>query len=127
MKWALGRPSKPGSSCTVSISPGARIACSCSRVAAAGIEEFVIEFLPGLLSQDGIEALGGTLHLHATDGATEWWIDLDDGSVTVQANEVLTVNFCSTNVTNADLAAKIAAGRTKSQMTALFDNFYAQP
>lgn len=46
-------------------------------VADAGIEEFVTEFLPGLLTQDGVAGLGGTLHLHATDGTTEWWIDLD--------------------------------------------------
>ncbi len=50
-------------------------------VAAAGIEEFVIEFLPGLLTRVGIDSLSGTLHLHATDGPTEWWIDLNhDGS-----------------------------------------------
>jgi uncharacterized protein (TIGR03083 family) len=50
-------------------------------VAAAGIEEFLIEFLPGLLTQVGIDTPSGTLHLHATDGPTEWWIDLnDDGS-----------------------------------------------
>lgn len=47
-------------------------------VAAAGVEEFVVEFLPGLLDGDGIEGLGGTLHLHATDGPLEWWIDLDN-------------------------------------------------
>jgi hypothetical protein len=46
-------------------------------VAAAGIEEFVSEFLPGLLNQVGIDTLSGTLHLHATDGPTEWWIDLN--------------------------------------------------
>jgi uncharacterized protein (TIGR03083 family) len=46
-------------------------------VAAAGIEEFVIEFLPGLLAQDGIGNLSGILHFHATDGPTEWWIDLN--------------------------------------------------
>jgi hypothetical protein len=46
-------------------------------VAAAGIEELVIEFLPGLLTQVGINTISGTLHLHATDGPTEWWIDLD--------------------------------------------------
>ena len=46
-------------------------------VAAAGIEEFVIEFLPGLLNQVGIDTLSGTLHLHATDCPTEWWIDLN--------------------------------------------------
>ena len=47
------------------------------EVAAAGIEEFAIEFLPALLAQDGFENLAGTLHLHATDGPAEWWIDLD--------------------------------------------------
>jgi hypothetical protein len=46
-------------------------------VAAAGIEEFLTEFLPGLLAGDGVEGLTGTLHLHATDGPSEWWIDLD--------------------------------------------------
>ena len=45
-------------------------------VAAAGIEEFMIEFLPGLLAQETTGELSGTLHLHATDGPTEWWIDL---------------------------------------------------
>jgi uncharacterized protein (TIGR03083 family) len=47
------------------------------EVSAAGIEEFVVEFLPGLLAQEGVQGLGGSLHLHATDGPTEWWIDLD--------------------------------------------------
>ena len=46
------------------------------EVAAAGVEEFMVEFLPGLLAQEGIVGLGGTLHLHAIDGPTEWWIDL---------------------------------------------------
>jgi hypothetical protein len=45
-------------------------------VAAAGIDEFMIEFLPGLLSHETLGELSGTLHLHATDGPTEWWIDL---------------------------------------------------
>jgi uncharacterized protein (TIGR03083 family) len=49
-------------------------------VAAAGIKEFIIEFLPGLLSQEAAGELGGTLHFHATDGPTEWWIDLDAGT-----------------------------------------------
>jgi uncharacterized protein (TIGR03083 family) len=48
-------------------------------VAAAGIEEFVVEFLPGLVAEEGIEGLDGTLHLHATDGPVEWWLDLDAG------------------------------------------------
>ncbi len=47
-------------------------------VAAAGIEEFVTEFLPGLLAQPGLEGLTGSVHLHATDGASEWWVCLDD-------------------------------------------------
>jgi uncharacterized protein (TIGR03083 family) len=47
------------------------------ELAAAGIEEFLTEFLPGLLACDGVEGLAGTLHLHATDGPSEWWIDLD--------------------------------------------------
>jgi uncharacterized protein (TIGR03083 family) len=48
------------------------------NVAAAGIEEFLTEFLPGLLSQPGLEGLSGSVHLHATDGASEWWVSLDD-------------------------------------------------
>ena len=48
------------------------------EVAAAGIEEFFIEFLPGLLAREDVEGITGTLHLHAVDGPTEWWIDLDD-------------------------------------------------
>jgi uncharacterized protein (TIGR03083 family) len=43
-------------------------------VAAAGIDEFMIEFLPGMLASADI---AGSLHLHATDGPTEWWIDLE--------------------------------------------------
>jgi uncharacterized protein (TIGR03083 family) len=46
-------------------------------VASAGIEEFLAEFLPGLLAGAGVEGLAGTLHLHATDESSEWWIDLD--------------------------------------------------
>jgi uncharacterized protein (TIGR03083 family) len=48
-----------------------------AEVAAAGIEEFLTEFLPGLLAQPGVGGLTGTLHLHATDGPSEWWVDLD--------------------------------------------------
>ena len=47
-----------------------------AEVAAAGIEEFLTEFLPGLLAQPGVDGLTGTLHLHATDGPSEWWVDL---------------------------------------------------
>lgn len=48
------------------------------HVAAAGIEEFLTEFLPGLLSQPDTVGLTGSLHLHATDGTSEWWINLDE-------------------------------------------------
>jgi uncharacterized protein (TIGR03083 family) len=47
-------------------------------VATAGIEEFLVEFLPGLLAQEDVEGFSGTLHLAATDGPTAWWVDLDD-------------------------------------------------
>jgi MDMPI C-terminal domain len=38
----------------------------------------VTEFLPGLLSQPGIAGLTGLVHLHATDGTSQWWVSLDD-------------------------------------------------
>jgi hypothetical protein len=47
------------------------------EVAAAGIEEFIIEFLPGLLARNDVEGMHSTLHVHATDGPLEWWVDLD--------------------------------------------------
>jgi uncharacterized protein (TIGR03083 family) len=56
------------------------------NVAAAGVEEFVIEFLPGLLAHEATGELAGTLHLHATDGPTEWWIDLDAAGQAVPAH-----------------------------------------
>ena len=56
------------------------------EVAAAGIEEFMIEFLPGLLAQQAPGELGGTLHLHATDGPAEWWIDLGAGGPAVSGH-----------------------------------------
>ena len=46
-------------------------------VAAAGVEEYLVEFLPGMLTGEAATGLTGTLHLHATDGTCEWWIDLD--------------------------------------------------
>ena len=55
-------------------------------VAAAGIEEFMIEFLPGLLAQETTGELSGTLHLHATDGPTEWWIDLEAAAPAVSGH-----------------------------------------
>jgi hypothetical protein len=61
----------------VAADSGAPAAPLDSDVAAAGIEEFITEFLPGLLTQAPGADLKGTLHLHATDGPVEWWIDLD--------------------------------------------------
>jgi uncharacterized protein (TIGR03083 family) len=55
-------------------------------VAAAGIEEFMIEFLPGLLAEQATGGLSGTLHLHATDGPAEWWIDLDTAGPAVSGH-----------------------------------------
>jgi uncharacterized protein (TIGR03083 family) len=48
-------------------------------VAAVGIEEFVTEFLPGLLGQEAVEGITGTLHLHAVDGPAEWSVGLGAG------------------------------------------------
>jgi uncharacterized protein (TIGR03083 family) len=56
------------------------------EVAAAGIEEFVVEFLPGLLAREGVEGIAGSLRLLAEDGPTEWWINLDgDGKAMSEA------------------------------------------
>jgi uncharacterized protein (TIGR03083 family) len=57
-------------------------------VAAAGIGEFLAEFLPGLLARPGVTGLAGLLHLHATDAsahaadaqrAADWRVDLGAG------------------------------------------------
>jgi hypothetical protein len=53
-------------------------------VAAAGVEEFITEFLPGLLSQEAVEGLGGTLHLQAEDQSMDWWIDLNNGATSAR-------------------------------------------
>jgi uncharacterized protein (TIGR03083 family) len=47
------------------------------EIAVAGIEEFLSEFLPGLLAREPIDELTGVLRLQATDGPGEWRIDLD--------------------------------------------------
>lgn len=52
-------------------------------VASAGAQEFMVEFLPGLLSAEAAATPGGTLHLHATDGPTQWWVDLGAGGTAV--------------------------------------------
>ena len=57
-------------------------------VAAAGVEEFLLEFLPGLLREKPAEpaTIGAgppaTLHLHALDGDCEWSVDLSTGAAT---------------------------------------------
>ena len=48
-----------------------------AEIAHAGIQEFVTEFLPGLLSGEGGQHFTGVLHLHASDAPAEWWIDLN--------------------------------------------------
>jgi uncharacterized protein (TIGR03083 family) len=53
------------------------------EAAGAGVEEFVVDFLPGLLATKGTDRFSGTLHLHAVDGPTEWWIDLDAGGLSL--------------------------------------------
>lgn len=47
-----------------------------AEVAAAGIEEFLVEFLPGMLGRQAGTGLDGSFHLHATDRPVEWSIDL---------------------------------------------------
>jgi len=51
-----------------------------AAIAASGIEEFVTEFLPGMLATAKINSLTGTLRLHPTDGSNDWWVDLDNGT-----------------------------------------------
>jgi uncharacterized protein (TIGR03083 family) len=69
-RWDAQHAAGPGTTATVAPLDG--------DVAAAGIEEFVTEFLPGLLAQPGVEGLTGSVRLHATDGASQWWVNLDD-------------------------------------------------
>lgn len=48
-----------------------------AELAVDGVDELLVEFLPGILSARPVEELTGTLHLHATDTTGEWWLDLD--------------------------------------------------
>jgi len=50
------------------------------EVAAAGIEEFIVELLPGLLASEKAQGLDGTVHLHATDGPLERRVNLNGPS-----------------------------------------------
>jgi uncharacterized protein (TIGR03083 family) len=54
-------------------------------VAAVGVEEFVTEFLPGLLAQEDLDGFTGILHLAALDGPAEWLINLDDDGAATEA------------------------------------------
>ena len=51
-----------------------------AAIAAAGVEEFLTEFLPDMLATADINSLPGTLRLHPTDGSNDWWLDLDSGT-----------------------------------------------
>ena len=55
-------------------------------VAAAGIEEFVTEFLPGLLAALTADRPSGRLHLQITDTPHDIWLDLDDQGKDVPAS-----------------------------------------
>jgi len=46
-----------------------------AELAVAGVDEFLADFLPRVLTGQPTEALTGTLHLHATDTPGEWWLD----------------------------------------------------
>jgi uncharacterized protein (TIGR03083 family) len=46
-------------------------------LAVDGVDELLMDFLPGVLSARPVSDLTGTLHLHATDTAGEWWLDFD--------------------------------------------------
>ena len=54
-------------------------------VAEVGIEEFLVEFLPGMMASEDVKGFTGTLHLAATDVPGEWWIDLDDDGKVIPA------------------------------------------
>ena len=47
------------------------------ELGAEGVDELLVDFLPGVLSACPVEGLRGTLHLHATDTPGEWWMDFD--------------------------------------------------
>jgi uncharacterized protein (TIGR03083 family) len=51
-------------------------------LAADGIDEFLMQFLPGILRRSGGGGLEGTLHVHCTDTPGEWWLDFDAEGLT---------------------------------------------
>jgi uncharacterized protein (TIGR03083 family) len=46
-------------------------------LAADGIDEFLMQFLPGIVQRSNGGRLRGTLHVHCTDTPGEWWLDFD--------------------------------------------------
>lgn len=68
-RWDAQHAMRPGS-----LVPPPPIA---GEVSAAGIDEFLDEFLPGLLAQPGVEGLTGLLRLHAADSGRDRLVDLD--------------------------------------------------
>jgi hypothetical protein len=49
-----------------------------------------------LLAQETTGELSGTLHLHATDGPTEWWIDLEATGPAVSGHITADTAICGT-------------------------------
>jgi uncharacterized protein (TIGR03083 family) len=48
-----------------------------TELAVDGIDELLVDFLPGILSARPVDGLTGTFHAHATDTTGEWWLDFD--------------------------------------------------
>jgi uncharacterized protein (TIGR03083 family) len=46
-----------------------------AELAVAGVDEFLTEFLPGVMVNRPVAGLTGTFHVHATDTPGEWWLD----------------------------------------------------
>lgn len=46
-------------------------------LAADGIDEYLMQFLPGIVQRSGGGRLRGTFHVHCTDTPGEWWLDFD--------------------------------------------------
>jgi uncharacterized protein (TIGR03083 family) len=53
-------------------------------LAADGIDEFLIQFLPGIVQRSTGDDLRGTLHVHCTDTPGEWWLDFDAEGLAVK-------------------------------------------
>ncbi|MGH9058998.1 MAG: maleylpyruvate isomerase N-terminal domain-containing protein [Acidimicrobiales bacterium] len=60
-----------------------------AEVAVAGIEEYLTDFLPGVVEREGLD-LHGSLHLHTTDPGVdgEWLVDLAARPVTSRRQHV---------------------------------------